>query len=50
VRIDITDSCTGPRMRASNNPSAVEKAKAETLPLEQLGVVLFNLNEFVYLE
>jgi hypothetical protein len=31
-------------------PSAQEKTTAAALPLEQLGVVLFNLNEFVYLE
>lgn len=31
-------------------PSAAERAKSDSLPLEQLGVVLFNLNEFVYVE
>ncbi len=31
-------------------PSGKEQAEAAGLPLEQLGVVLFNLNEFVYLE
>jgi hypothetical protein len=31
-------------------PSAQEKTTAAALHLEQLGVVLFNLNEFVYLE
>jgi hypothetical protein len=31
-------------------PRPTEIAAASSLPLEQLGVVLFNLNEFVYLE
>jgi hypothetical protein len=31
-------------------PSAQERAKTASVPIEQLAVVLFNLNEFVYVE
>jgi hypothetical protein len=38
------------RLVLGRAPSHEEKAKSAAVPLEQLAVVLFNLNEFVYVE
>jgi hypothetical protein len=38
------------RLALGRPPSAPEAEKARTIDMSRLGVVLFNLNEFLYLE